>query len=47
MTTNPTRRSFEDWWDDHPILKKFYVPLVLTATFVVTAIDALGGRTHK
>lgn len=35
------KRGVEDWWDDHPFFKKFYVPLVLTATFIVTLADAL------
>lgn len=36
-------KGFENWWDAHPFFKKFYVPLVLTATFVVTLIDAVSG----
>jgi len=35
--------GFQKWWDEHPLMKNFYVPLVLTATFVVTFIDAVNG----
>lgn len=37
--------SFQQWWDEHPLMKNFYVPLVLTATFLVTLVDALNGGT--
>lgn len=39
MTTD----EFTSWWDSHPLLKNFYVPMVLTATFLVTVIDAFMG----
>jgi hypothetical protein len=38
-----TAHDLNDWWNSHPLLKNFYVPLVLTATFVVTVIDAIVG----
>lgn len=38
------RRTFGHWWDDHPTLKRFYVPMVLTATFVMTVVDVIGGK---
>lgn len=41
MDLNKKSRA-ESWWDDHPLLKKFYVPLVLTATFVVQIADVVG-----
>ena len=34
-------QDLEGWWDKHPLLTKFYVPLVVTSTFVVTIIDVL------
>lgn len=34
--------KFEEWWEAHPFFKKFYVPMVLTATFVVTVADWIG-----
>lgn len=37
----------KSWWDQHPFFKNYYVPLVLTATFVVTVVDAIvGGKGH-
>lgn len=40
MQTN----RFETWWNAHPVFKNLYVPLVLTATFIVTFIDLIGGK---
>lgn len=34
----------ETWWDEHPFLRKFYVPMVVTATLVVGIADWLGSR---
>jgi hypothetical protein len=38
-----SKHRMENWWDDHPLLKKFYVPMVLTATFVVQIADVFRG----
>lgn len=37
------QHGFENWWEEHPLLKKFYVPMVLTATFLVTVFDIFTG----
>lgn len=42
----PVMKKLETWWDDHPFFRKFYVPLVLTATLVMTIIDAVTRGGH-
>lgn len=37
----------EDWWDEHPFFKKFYVPLVLTATFIIQIVEVFKGSRGK
>lgn len=39
----PVIGKMDEWWSSHPFFKKFYVPLVLTATMVITFIDAVNG----
>lgn len=39
--------KLETWWDEHPFFKRFYVPMVLTATFVTAVADILIGGNCK
>jgi hypothetical protein len=39
--------KIEEWVNEHPVFVKFYVPVVLTATFLVTVIDAINGSRGK
>jgi hypothetical protein len=35
------KSKFEEWWDEHPIFTRVYVPILVTLTLFVALINAL------